>query len=702
MALAVLLPLGIWFGLTILRVETPNGTLVVEIDDPEVEAKIKEGKLILAGSDGKTRYTLAPGERDKKIDAGQYKVRVEGVDGLVLDTPEFTLKKGNRVTVRVTLEKKEVANKDSEEKKDPGPQPTGLDELRRETIPLEALALAGGGDPEKAPASLVGVLGDAVPFQSEAILGLAYSGNGKWLASGSRDKTIHLREAVSGQVKRILRGHDGAVSAVAFSKDCKTLISASQDGSIKFWPVETDEAPQTVLAGIGEIRTMALSADGQILAAGGIDRPIKCWKWGAWDKPTDCAMLKGSVTSMSFSPDGETLAASWDGSVRFYSTADGKVSRTWPAEESNRIVAFHSGGKWLVSTGGFVKCWDVATGMMLGQHGGAGAFTSLALHPDGKWVYCSEIDGLSGALINLPGLKRQPDSGLRESKFFREPQGISVATFGPKGDLLAFGTHGGGIHVWDYSNKSKQLSKRGHQHTVSALSASPDGRTLLSCGDDNTLRRWDLTRAGEHKILDKPELPLNDVAISPDGKKYVTSASFWDHVSDMGIVWNNATGKRLFSIEPPGKVFRFAYSPDGKALAGCNDFTGCVHLWDAANGKELHRFPKIGGCPDRPSFSGDGKLLAAATHDTKVVKVWDVASGKEVHSRESGSMCSVALSKDAKWLAAGHFDGSISLWNLADQESKEKLLTGHSANVNTLRFAAEDALLVSSSNDGTI
>ena len=103
------MPLGWWLATVVLRVETDKGTLVVEINDAEVEARIKGGKLILTGPDDKVRYTLGPGERDKKIDAGPYKVRVEGADGLALDTPEFTLKKGGKVTVRVTMEPKAVA-----------------------------------------------------------------------------------------------------------------------------------------------------------------------------------------------------------------------------------------------------------------------------------------------------------------------------------------------------------------------------------------------------------------------------------------------------------------------------------------------------------------------------------------------------------------------------------------------------------------
>jgi eukaryotic-like serine/threonine-protein kinase len=101
--LLVLAPLGSWLATGILRIEIDKGTLVVEINGDETEARIKNARLILTGPDGKDRYTLAPGERGKQVEAGPYTIRVAGADGLTLDTQEFTLKKDGRVTVRVTM-----------------------------------------------------------------------------------------------------------------------------------------------------------------------------------------------------------------------------------------------------------------------------------------------------------------------------------------------------------------------------------------------------------------------------------------------------------------------------------------------------------------------------------------------------------------------------------------------------------------------
>jgi uncharacterized membrane protein len=95
-----LLALGWWLAPAIFRVEPANGTLVVAIDD-EAAARIKDGRLILIGPDDQVRYTLSPGVREKKIDPGSYRIRVERADGLALGPPEFTLEKGGQVTVRV-------------------------------------------------------------------------------------------------------------------------------------------------------------------------------------------------------------------------------------------------------------------------------------------------------------------------------------------------------------------------------------------------------------------------------------------------------------------------------------------------------------------------------------------------------------------------------------------------------------------------
>ena len=146
--------------------ETKNGTLIVEVDG-DAEVRFKDGKVVLVGPAGKDRYTITPSERNKKIDAGEYNVRVEGADGLALDTREFTLKNGGQVTVRVTLGPKAVAKKDTAVKQDdavakkdaanggPIPQPGPISAAYKNSIGMEFVKvpkgtawLGGGGGKE--------------------------------------------------------------------------------------------------------------------------------------------------------------------------------------------------------------------------------------------------------------------------------------------------------------------------------------------------------------------------------------------------------------------------------------------------------------------------------------------------------------------------------------------------------------------------
>ena len=120
------------------------------------------------------------------------------------------------------------------------------------------------------------------------------------------------------------------------------------------------------------------------------------------------------------------------------------------------------------------------------------------------------------------------------------------------------------------------------------------------------------------------------------------------------------------------------------------------------NRQQPHRFADFRDVQRRlPAFSKDGKLLAAASWDTRLVKVWDVAGGTEVHSWQDTPMCAVAFRPDGKVLAAGHGDGTISLWDLVEGK-KQRTLRGHTALVECLKFTPDGQTLVSSADDGTL
>ena len=201
---------------------------------------------------------------------------------------------------------------------------------------------------------------------------------------------------------RTLTGHTDNVLSVAFSPDGKILASGSEDGTIKLWDVAMGEEIHTLVGHTLYVTSVAFDPDGTIIASGSFDKTIKLWDVATGEEIRTLTGHSKYVVSVAFSPDGKVLASASsstldDNSVKLWDVATGREIRTLThnVHLPTISVAFSPDGKILASGSldKTIKLWDVATGQVIHTlTGHAAGVESVAFSPDGKILASGSLD----------------------------------------------------------------------------------------------------------------------------------------------------------------------------------------------------------------------------------------------------------------------------------------------------------------------
>ncbi len=324
---------------------------------------------------------------------------------------------------------------------------------------------------------------------SEPVRSVAFSPDGKWVATGSNDNTAKIRNAETGETTMTLEGHSHHISAIAFSPDGAWLATGSEDNKAKIWDLKTGEVAMILEGHKESIISIAFSLDGKNLVTGAGDNTLKIWDLSTGQHTTLPGGHNGDVLALAFSSDGQKLATgSNDGTAKIWDLPT-KQPPTTLRGHGNYVssVAFSPDGKWL-ATGAEDKIaliWEVETGKqamkLAGHHD---KIWSLAFSPDGKKLVTGSWDGTakiwdlkSGKIVQA---LQHPDCGVQ-----------SIA-FSPDGQRLVTGGDDWRVKIWDLKTGEVQLALEGHTGAVNSVAFSSDGKRVATASADSTAKIWEL------------------------------------------------------------------------------------------------------------------------------------------------------------------------------------------------------------------
>ncbi|KNG82737.1 NACHT and WD40 domain protein [Aspergillus nomiae NRRL 13137] len=519
---------------------------------------------------------------------------------------------------------------------------------------------------------------------------VAFSPDGRLIASGSNDYTVKLWDPTTGLLLHTLE-HDYDVSTVAFSMDNK-LVATSSGEDIQLWDIAIGVLQKTMADHTSTVKALVFSPDGKRLVSGSNDNTVKIWDLATCSVVQTLKDHENFVQAVAISPNGKLIVSgSWDYTVRVWDIEIGAL--LWTSEHDDFVTAVRfSPNNELVVSGsrdGTIRSWDAATGNSR-KVLTAGRISSLEFSPDGKMA--------TAGGQNLQLWDKSMDSPIQTFKgHAREIFGV---TFSPNGHQLVSCSADGTIRVWDTNLVAVPKALQKHSYEVAATITSPDGRLLASGSTDYKLQLWNLATGMPLEILNDYSGKSKTVAFSPDShlvafrpRSDSTAIQLWstdtfgiyqtlnDHSSAVDRVifspncqqlasideewtitlWDIKTGERLYSIDGGGNWVCIAFSPSGTKLASSSG--NVLQVWDTTTGS-LQR--ELDGCKSKitaVAFSPDESFIASGSIDAKV-RIWDLTTNKLSQTlQDCGAINQLAISSNGRFVVSGTLSQTIRLWD---------------------------------------
>jgi WD40 repeat protein len=515
------------------------------------------------------------------------------------------------------------------------------------------------------------------PDLDATIASATFSPDSRTIATASFDGRLRLWDVPSGALRATASSH-GRFTNARFSQVGRQLLTEDESGEVRLW--STPSLTSTAIAkagGLGDVPTATLSPDGRYVVYANPDQTLTLWDRQAdhtilpihvphtgrpgtvafsatshalvtadggfatlWrtDTAEPVAILdghSGELNAVTFSPDGQRVAiASVDQTITIWDArADEPPRSDLPAP----LLALTTAGGRLLAVDDLpaddpkhaVHLWDARTGAEITTiPRGSSAYLAAAISRDGQRLVLAGDDQTARVVDAATGAELATLKGhLNE---------VVAAGFRDDGRRVVTASLDHTARIWDAQTGRPVVTLAGHAEALDQAIFSPDGRRVATISRDQTARIWDAETGHLDGTL-AHQLPISDVAFSPDGRLLLTGGA-------ETILWDLATMEVVATLQ--GDAGHVTFSPDGQLILGARG--RIVTLWDTQTTRLLD---VRAGVPDAATalFTADGQGFVTAS-SAHTLRRWDL----HLERRTPAELAAFAAARSRWTVVDGH------------------------------------------------